>query len=173
MYASWGIMRSCLFFGTLDRVDQPLGMLQTDDNIPGLSAYSSCTGDEDYYDICQSVQGNEKDIVVSEDDGIRPGVTPQALAGLKPVFKKGGTTTAGNSSQVRCQILIISSRCSAFEIPLVAHLCSCALASVMCAETCAKRDSGHSQRPGLHISCHQRVQVSIVGRWESISAHWS
>ena len=45
-------------------------------------------------------QGNEKDVVISEDDGIRPGVSAQALAGLKPVFKKGGTTTAGNSSQV-------------------------------------------------------------------------
>lgn len=39
--------------------------------------------------------------MVAEDDGIRPGVTPQALGGLKAVFKKGGTTTAGNSSQVR------------------------------------------------------------------------
>ena len=46
-------------------------------------------------------QGNEKDVVISEDDGIRPGVSAQALAGLKPVFKKGGTTTAGNSSQVQ------------------------------------------------------------------------
>ena len=49
------------------------------------------------------MQGNEKDIVVSEDDGIRPGVTPQALSALKAVFKKGGTTTAGNSSQVQAQ----------------------------------------------------------------------
>ena len=39
--------------------------------------------------------------MVADDDGIRPGVTPQALGGLKAVFKKGGTTTAGNSSQVR------------------------------------------------------------------------
>ena len=49
-------------------------------------------------------QGEEKEIVVSEDDGIRPGVTAGALAGLKTVFKKNGTTTAGNSSQVCCQI---------------------------------------------------------------------
>ena len=40
--------------------------------------------------------------MVSEDDGIRVGVSAQALSGLKPVFKKGGTTTAGNSSQVSC-----------------------------------------------------------------------
>lgn len=47
-----------------------------------------------------AVQGEEKEIVVSEDDGIRPGVSVQALGGLKAVFKKGGSTTAGNSSQV-------------------------------------------------------------------------
>ena len=44
--------------------------------------------------------GEEKRIVVSEDDGIRPGVTAAALSELRTVFKKNGTTTAGNSSQV-------------------------------------------------------------------------
>ena len=42
----------------------------------------------------------EKEIVVTEDDGIREGVTMENLAKLKPVFKKGGSTTAGNASQV-------------------------------------------------------------------------
>ncbi|CAK0784137.1 3-ketoacyl-CoA thiolase 2, peroxisomal [Coccomyxa viridis] len=50
--------------------------------------------------VWKSKEGEEKEIVVSEDDGIRVGVTAQALSGLKPVFKKGGTTTAGNSSQI-------------------------------------------------------------------------
>ena len=44
--------------------------------------------------------GDEKPVVISEDDGIRPGATMADLARLKPVFKKNGTTTAGNSSQV-------------------------------------------------------------------------
>ncbi|CAI5486820.1 unnamed protein product [Closterium sp. Naga37s-1] len=44
--------------------------------------------------------GDEKPIVVSVDDGIRPGATMADLAKLRPVFKKDGTTTAGNSSQV-------------------------------------------------------------------------
>jgi len=35
--------------------------------------------------------------VVSKDDGPRPGTTLEALAGLKPVFKEGGTVTAGNA----------------------------------------------------------------------------
>jgi len=44
--------------------------------------------------------GEEKKVVISVDDGIRPGTTASGLAKLKPVFKKDGTTTAGNSSQV-------------------------------------------------------------------------
>ncbi|KAK9811276.1 hypothetical protein WJX72_001035 [[Myrmecia] bisecta] len=44
--------------------------------------------------------GEEKQIVVDRDDGVRPGTTPQQLAQLKTVFKKDGTTTAGNSSQI-------------------------------------------------------------------------
>ena len=36
--------------------------------------------------------------VISE--GIRPGTTVELLAKLKPVFKEGGSTTAGNASQV-------------------------------------------------------------------------
>ncbi|MBI5442531.1 MAG: thiolase family protein [Deltaproteobacteria bacterium] len=34
-----------------------------------------------------------------KDEGPRAGTTPEGLAALKPVFKKGGTVTAGNSSQ--------------------------------------------------------------------------
>ncbi|EMS48058.1 3-ketoacyl-CoA thiolase 2, peroxisomal [Triticum urartu] len=44
--------------------------------------------------------GEEKKVVISVDDGIRPGTTLSGLAKLKTVFKKDGTTTAGNSSQV-------------------------------------------------------------------------
>ncbi len=45
-------------------------------------------------------EGNEIDVpemVVTKDDGPRPGTTLEALAGLKPVFKEGGTVTAGNA----------------------------------------------------------------------------
>ncbi|KAF5464949.1 hypothetical protein F2P56_014986 [Juglans regia] len=44
--------------------------------------------------------GEEKSITISVDDGIRPTTTVSDLAKLKPVFKKDGSTTAGNSSQV-------------------------------------------------------------------------
>jgi len=40
-------------------------------------------------------EGNE--VVVSRDDGIRPGTTAEGLAGLKPAFRPDGTVTAGNA----------------------------------------------------------------------------
>ncbi|XP_039132764.1 3-ketoacyl-CoA thiolase 2, peroxisomal-like [Dioscorea cayenensis subsp. rotundata] len=42
----------------------------------------------------------EKQITVSMDDGIRPETSISVLAKLKPAFKKDGSTTAGNASQV-------------------------------------------------------------------------
>jgi acetyl-CoA C-acetyltransferase len=45
-------------------------------------------------------EGNEIEVpetLVTKDDGPRPGTTMEALAGLKPVFKEGGTVTAGNA----------------------------------------------------------------------------
>ena len=42
--------------------------------------------------------GNEKEVLVDRDDGIRPQTTMEGLAKLKPAFKKGGSTTAGNAS---------------------------------------------------------------------------
>jgi acetyl-CoA acyltransferase len=41
----------------------------------------------------------EKVTVADTDEGPRPGSTVEALGNLKPVFKKNGTVTAGNSSQ--------------------------------------------------------------------------
>lgn len=42
----------------------------------------------------------DKEITVTKDDGPRPGSTLERLGKLRAVFKKGGSTTAGNSSQV-------------------------------------------------------------------------
>jgi acetyl-CoA C-acetyltransferase len=45
-------------------------------------------------------EGNEIDVpetVVKNDDGPRPGTTMEKLSSLQPVFKEGGTVTAGNA----------------------------------------------------------------------------
>lgn len=41
-----------------------------------------------------------KDVIVDSDEGVRMGVTKEKLAKLPAVFKRGGSTTAGNSSQL-------------------------------------------------------------------------
>ncbi len=44
-------------------------------------------------------QRKKAPIVLDKDEGPRQS-TPEAMAGLKPVFKEGGTVTAGNSSKI-------------------------------------------------------------------------
>jgi acetyl-CoA acyltransferase len=43
-------------------------------------------------------EGNES--LMTVDEGIRHGTTPEKLAGLRPAFKEDGKITAGNSSQI-------------------------------------------------------------------------
>jgi acetyl-CoA acyltransferase 1 len=47
-----------------------------------------------------TIKVDGKDVTVTEDDGVRGDTTYEVLSKLKPAFKKDGTTTAGNSSQV-------------------------------------------------------------------------
>jgi len=42
----------------------------------------------------------KKRITVSADDGVRPGMTPEALAKIRPAFAKDGSIHAGNASQI-------------------------------------------------------------------------
>ena len=71
-----------------------LGMLRAGTNQGGLH---SCT---QFISHPSTAAGEERRVVIDADDGIRPGTTPASLGQLRPVFKKGGSTTAGNSSQV-------------------------------------------------------------------------
>lgn len=42
----------------------------------------------------------QKTVVLTKDEGIRPGTTKETLAKLRPVFKRTGSVTAGNASQM-------------------------------------------------------------------------
>ncbi|CDW85139.1 acetyl-acyltransferases family protein [Stylonychia lemnae] len=53
-----------------------------------------------YKTMVKDKDGNEKEVLVDRDDGVRAETTLEGLKKLKPAFKKDGTTTAGNSSQV-------------------------------------------------------------------------
>ncbi|OMH80996.1 3-ketoacyl-CoA thiolase B, peroxisomal [Zancudomyces culisetae] len=64
--------------------------------------------------------GVMQDVVISDDDGIRPGTTLESLAKLKSPFKKGGSTTAGNSSQLTdgAAAVLLMRRSKALELGL-------------------------------------------------------
>ncbi|XP_019650104.1 3-ketoacyl-CoA thiolase, peroxisomal isoform X2 [Ailuropoda melanoleuca] len=65
-------------------------------------------------------KGTERSVTVAQDEGIRPNSTMEGLAKLKPAFKKGGSTTAGNSSQVSdgAAALLLARRSKAEELGL-------------------------------------------------------
>lgn len=92
--------------------------------------------------------GEEKEITVTADDGFREGATAGALGKLPAVFKKGGSTTAGNSSQVPaltssksvtlscCTLFVLvcpSLFCLVLSYPIsFCHSCMCFLQAIHC-----------------------------------------
>lgn len=64
--------------------------------------------------------GDEREIVVDKDDGVRANATLEALAKLKPAFTADGASTAGNSSQVSdgAAAVLLSSRATAEALGL-------------------------------------------------------
>lgn len=62
-----------------------------------------------------TIAGRKGDTVVDRDEFIRDGVTAEALAGLKPAFKKDGTVTAANASGLNdgAAVLVVMSEAEA------------------------------------------------------------
>jgi len=64
--------------------------------------------------------GEEQEVTVTKDDGIRTNASIEGMTKLKPAFKADGTSTAGNSSQVSdgaCATLLLR-RSTATELGL-------------------------------------------------------
>src|SRR4029079_449976 len=59
-------------------------------------------------------------VLVEEDEGVRPGTTPESLGNLRPAFAKDGTITAGTASQISdgAAAVIVTSREKAAELGL-------------------------------------------------------
>ena len=59
-------------------------------------------------------------IVVSEDEGVRPGTTAATLAKLRPAFAPDGTVTAGSASQISdgAAAVVVMSKAKAQELGL-------------------------------------------------------
>jgi acetyl-CoA C-acetyltransferase len=65
-------------------------------------------------------------ILVTEDEGVRPGTTAESLAKLRPAFAADGTITAGSASQISdggCAVVVMS-RAKAEELgaPIIAEI---------------------------------------------------
>ncbi|XP_038611443.1 3-ketoacyl-CoA thiolase, peroxisomal [Tachyglossus aculeatus] len=65
-------------------------------------------------------RGQAQTLTVEQDEGIRAATTLEGLAKLKPAFKEGGSTTAGNSSQVSdgAAAVLLARRARARELGL-------------------------------------------------------
>ncbi|CAJ1392045.1 unnamed protein product [Effrenium voratum] len=78
--------------------------------------------------------GSVKKVVVDKDEGPRAGTTKEGLAKLKPAFKAGGSTTAGNSSQTTdgAAMVLLARRDVAKKhgLPIIARFCSFACVGV-------------------------------------------
>ena len=76
----------------------------------------------------------EKQVIVSKDEGIRKETTFEGLSKLKPAFKKDGSVTAGNSSQVTdgaaAVLLARRSEAERLGLPILAKWVAYAVAGV-------------------------------------------
>jgi len=59
-------------------------------------------------------------VLVTEDEGVRPGTTSETLAKLRPAFTKDGTISAGNASQISdgAAAVVVMSKSKAQELGL-------------------------------------------------------
>ncbi|WCT72134.1 acetyl-CoA C-acetyltransferase [Sphingomonas naphthae] len=81
-----------------------------------------------------TIKGRKGDVVVDRDEYIRDGATVEAMAGLRPAFKKDGSVTAGNASGINdgAAALVLMSREEAEKrgAPILARVASWATAGV-------------------------------------------
>jgi acetyl-CoA C-acetyltransferase len=65
-------------------------------------------------------------LLVTDDEGVRPGTTVEALAKLKPAFRPEGTITAGSASQIAdgATAVVVMSRAKAEQVgaPILAEI---------------------------------------------------
>ena len=73
-----------------------------------------------------TIKGRKGDVIVEEDEGVRPGTTAESLGKLRPAFAAGGTITAGSASQLSdgaCAVVVMSEeRAGMLGLPVLAAL---------------------------------------------------
>ncbi len=88
-------------------------------------------------------------MLVERDEHPRPATTAEALAGLAPVFREGGTVTAGNASGINdgaaALVVVEASRARALGLPPLARIVSTAVAGVDPSVMGIGPGAGHAQ----------------------------
>ncbi|MDN5634966.1 MAG: acetyl-CoA C-acetyltransferase [Brevibacterium sp.] len=73
-----------------------------------------------------TIAGRKGDVTVSTDEGVRAETTPESMAKLRPAFRKDGTITAGNASQISdgaCAVIVMSrEKAEALGAPILAEI---------------------------------------------------
>jgi acetyl-CoA C-acetyltransferase len=73
-----------------------------------------------------TIKGRKGNVVVEQDEGVRPETTAESLGRLKPAFAAGGTITAGSASQLSdgaCAVVVTSrEHASALGLPVLAEI---------------------------------------------------
>mmetsp|Transcript_43627 Transcript_43627/g.77248 ORF Transcript_43627/g.77248 Transcript_43627/m.77248 type:complete len:423 (+) Transcript_43627:89-1357(+) len=102
-----------------------------------LAAQKAGLFDEEIVPVTAKVkdkEGKVTEVLVKADDGPRAGTTLEGLGKLKAVFKDGGSTTAGNASQVSdgAAVVLLARRATAVKqgLPVLARLRSFAVVGV-------------------------------------------
>lgn len=111
--------------------------------------------------------GEEREVTVAEDDGIREGATLEGLAKLKPAFKPDGASTAGNSSQVSdgAAAALLMRRSTATELGLSGSI----VGKFVAAQTagCAPDEMGVGPAVAIpRLLARLGLETGDVDRWE-------
>ncbi|HUN33078.1 MAG TPA: acetyl-CoA C-acetyltransferase [Trebonia sp.] len=73
-----------------------------------------------------TIKGRKGDVVVEEDEGVRPGTTAESLGKLKAAFAAGGTITAGSASQLSdgagAVVVMSKERAQSLGLPYLAEI---------------------------------------------------
>jgi acetyl-CoA C-acetyltransferase len=104
-------------------------------------------------------------IIVSEDEGVRPGTTAESLGKLRPAFDKSGNITAGNASQISdgASATVVMSRAKADELGLTG------LAEVVAVGQVAGPDASLLTQPSRAINAaldSAGLSISDLGLFE-------
>lgn len=73
-----------------------------------------------------TIKTRKGEVVVDNDEGVRAGTTAESMAGLRPAFRKDGTITAGNASQISdgAAAVVVMNKDKAVEqgLPILAEI---------------------------------------------------